>query len=60
MWKSVDTDFPTQHTLLQICHLVASVLERGTTIIAWSAVWKCSGEERMDVRQRSRGVGGVQ
>ena len=33
---------------------MASVLERGTTIIAWSAVWKCSGEERMDVRQRSR------
>ena len=36
-----------------------AVLEKGTTILAWDGVWKCSGEERMDVRQRSWGVGGV-
>ena len=34
-----------------------AVLEKGTTIMAWEGVWECSVEERMDVRQRSRGVG---
>ena len=58
MWEF--TDFLPKHTLLQVCHPVAAVLEESTIIIAWLAVWECSGEERMDVRQRSRGVGGVQ
>ena len=44
-------------TLLQVFHPVASALN--TTIIAWKGVWECCGESRMDVRQRSRGVGGV-
>ena len=27
-------DFVSQHTLLQVCHPVASMLEKGTTVIA--------------------------
>ena len=38
---------------------MAAVLVKCTTILAWEGVWECSVEERMDVRQRSRGVGGV-
>ena len=33
------------------------VLEKVTTILALERVWECSGQERVDVRQRSRGVG---
>ena len=36
---------------------MAAVLVKCTTILAWEGVWECSVEERMDVRQRSRGVG---
>ena len=43
--------FLAQHTLLQVCHLVASVLEKGTIIIAWQGVWESSGQERTHVRQ---------
>ena len=32
--KSERTDFLPYHTLLQVCHPVAAVLEKGTTIIA--------------------------
>ena len=46
--------------LLQVCHHVASVLKKGTTISAWLGVYECSGEESMDVRQISTDVGGVQ
>ena len=33
--KSEGADFLAQHTLLQVCHHVASVLEKGTTTKAW-------------------------
>ena len=33
--ESEGADFLAQNTLLQVCHLVASVLERGPTTIAW-------------------------
>ena len=33
--KSDGTDFPAQHTLLQVCHRVAAVPLKGSTIIAW-------------------------
>ena len=36
---------------------MASVLEESESIIACYGVWECSGEERMDVRRRSRVVG---
>ena len=52
-----DADFLTQHTLLQICYHMASVLKESETIIACYGMWECSGEERMDVRRRSRVVG---
>ena len=32
--KSEGTDIPAQHTLLQICHHVAALLGKGTTIPA--------------------------
>ena len=51
--------FRAQHTLLQVCHLVGAVLEKDTAIIPWLGAWECSSEIRMDMRQRSRGVGGV-
>ena len=57
-WKSVDAYFVADHTLLQVCHLVAAVLEKGTTTLALEGCGSASGEERMGVRQRSRGVGG--
>ena len=58
--KSEGCRFSSPPTLLQECHPVASVTYIDTTIIAWQGVWKCCGERRMDVRQRSRGVEGVQ
>ena len=39
---------------------MAAVHEIGTTIIAKYGMWECSGVERMDVRQRSKGVEGVE
>ena len=57
--KCDDADFLTQHTLLQICYHMASVLKESETIIACYGVWECSGEERMDVRRRSRGERGI-
>ena len=33
--KSEGTDVLAQHTLLQVCHLMAAVPVKGTTIIAW-------------------------
>ena len=42
-------DFSAQHTLLQVCRPVASVLEANTTIKAWSEVCECCGEERLDL-----------
>ena len=59
-WKSVGAYFIAEHTLLQGCQPVAAVLVKCAKILAWEGVWECSVEERMDVRQRSRGVGGVQ
>ena len=56
--KSEGSDFLAQHTLLQVCHLVAAVLEKGTTTLALEGCESASGEERMGVRQRTRGVGG--
>ena len=49
--QSEGADFLAQHTLLQVFHPVSSMLEKGTTIKAWQGVWKCSVEERIDVRQ---------
>ena len=57
--KRERTYFLAQHTLLQVCHLVGAVLDEGTSIIAWLGAWDCSGEERMDLRPRYRGMGGV-
>ena len=54
--KSDGAGFLAQYTLLQVCCLVASVLEKGAIIIARLGMWKCCGGERMDVRQCSRGV----
>ena len=53
------TYFLAEHTLLQVCDPVAVVRAKGKTMIAWSGVWECCGESKMDVRQKSRGVGGV-
>ena len=33
--KSEGADFLSQHTMLQVCHYVATLLVKGTTIIAW-------------------------
>ena len=49
--ESDGADFLAQHTLLQVCRPVASVLVASTTIIAWLRVWECCGEEKLDVRQ---------
>ena len=45
--------------LLQVCFPMAALPEKGTSMIALLGVWGCYGEVRMDVRQTSRGVGGV-
>ena len=58
--KRERTYFLAQHTLLQICNPVDAVVVKVITIIAWSGKLECSGEGRMDVRQKSRCVGGVQ
>ena len=60
LWNSDGADFLAQHTLLQVCHLVASVLEKGTKRLAGLGKWECSGEECMDAWHRLMGVGGVQ
>ena len=49
--KSDGTDFLAQNTLLHVCLFVAAALEKSTTLVAWSGLLECSGEERMDVRQ---------
>ena len=36
--QSEGADFLAQHTLLQVCHPLASMLEKGTAIIAWQGV----------------------
>ena len=57
-WESEGVYFIAEHSQLQISQHVDAVLEKGTTIIEWEGVGECSGEGRMDVRQRSRGLGG--
>ena len=56
--KSEGTYFLAKHTLLPVCQAEAAVSVKGTTLSAWLAVWRCSGEDRMDVRQ-NQGVWGV-
>ena len=55
--KSEGADILAQHTLLQVCQPLSSVLEKDTTKIAWSGVWECCGEEMIDVRLK-QGCGG--
>ena len=57
--KGVGTDFLAQLTLLHVCHHVAAVLVKGTTMSAWLGVWECAGKERMNEREATRGVGNV-
>ena len=45
--ESDGAGFLAQYTLLQVCCLVASVLEKGAIIIARLGMWKCCGGERM-------------
>ena len=52
--KRGGTDFPAKHTLLQVCHHV----ERSTCIARYG-MWVSRGEERINVRQTSRGVRGT-
>ena len=54
--QSEGADFLAQHTLLQVCHPLASLLEKSRTIIAWQGVWECSVAERIDVRQNHDSV----
>ena len=56
--KSEGTYCIPYHTLLQACRTMAALFENSTTIIAWLAVFRCFGEEKMDVRQ-NQGVWGV-
>ena len=35
LWESEGADFLALHTLIQVCHPVAAVLEKGTTLQAW-------------------------
>ena len=49
----------SSHTYFaRVCRLVAAVLAKGTTIIAWQGVWECCGESWIVVG-RDQGVWGV-
>ena len=50
-WERWRYRFASSTYLQQICYHMAALLEKGTAITAWSGLWECSGEERMDVRQ---------
>ena len=58
--RSHGTDFLGNHTMLQVCHLAAAVHVQGITILAKVVKGECSGEGRMDVKQTTRSVDGVQ